>query len=140
MKLTLDTDTIRLITLFENITHAPVKDCLVDEENNTVYFIVDEGKIGIAIGKNGNSVKYAEKIIGKTIKLFEFSSDVMTFVKKIIPQAVAIKLRNDDGKTTVEVNIDRKSRPIVIGRGGRNLKIYRELFKRNHGIDDLVVH
>jgi N utilization substance protein A len=140
MKLTLDTDTIRLITLFENITHAPVKDCLVDGETNTIYFIVEEGKIGIAIGKNGNSVKYAERVIGKTIKLFEFSKDVVTFAKKIIPQATAVKVRNEDGKVTIEVDVERKNRPVVIGRGGRNLRICKELFKRNHRIDDLVVH
>lgn len=140
MKLTLDTDTIRLITLFENITHAPVKDCLVDSETDTIYFVVEEGKIGIAIGKNGNSVKYAERVIGKTIKLFEFSNDLVLFVKKIIPQATAIKIKNEDGKVTVEVSIEKKNRPIVIGRGGRNLRIYKELFKRNHKIDDLVIH
>jgi N utilization substance protein A len=140
MKLTLDTDTIRLITLFENITHAPVRDCLVDNETNTIYFIVEEGKIGIAIGKNGNSVKHAERVMGKTIKLFEFSKDIVVFAKKIIPQATAVKMRNEDGKVTIEVNIEKKNRPIVIGRGGRNLRICKELFKRNHKIDDLVVH
>ena len=140
MKLTLDTDTIRLITLFENITHAPVKDCVVDNETNTIYFIVEEGKIGVAIGKNGNSVKYAESVIGKTIKLFEYSKDIVSFVKNAIPQANTIKVRNEDGKVTVEVNIEKKSRPIVIGRGGRNLKIYKELFKRNYEVDNLIVH
>ena len=49
MRLTFDTDTIRLITLFENITHAPVKDCLVDKDANTIYFIVEEGNIVVAI-------------------------------------------------------------------------------------------
>ncbi len=140
MKLTLDTDTIRLITLFENITHAPVKDCLVDDETSTVYFIVEEGKIGVAIGKNGSSVKHAENVIGKTIKLFEFSNDLVVFVKNMIPQANAIKVRNEDSKVTIEVGIEKKNRPIVIGRGGRNIKIYKELFKRNHSVDDLLVH
>jgi N utilization substance protein A len=57
MPVTFDTETIRMITLFENITGAPVKDCLIEE--NTLYLVVDEGKVGIAIGKNGNSVKHA---------------------------------------------------------------------------------
>lgn len=139
MKLTFDTDTIRLITLFENITHAPVKDCLVDSDTNTIYFIVEEGKIGVAIGKNGNSVRHAERVIGKTIKIFEFSKDIVSFVKKAIPQATAIKVRDENGKTTVEVRVKKKSRPLVIGRGGRNLRIYKELFKRNYKVDDLSI-
>lgn len=139
MALTLDTETIRLITLFENITQAPVKDCLVDDCTNTVYFIIEEGKLGVAIGKNGNSVRHAERVIGKTIKLLEFSSDIVSFVKKVIPQATAIKVRSEDGKTTIEVHVDKQSRPIVIGRDGRNLKIHKELFKRNHKIDNLII-
>jgi N utilization substance protein A len=139
MKLTFDTDTIRLITLFENMTHANVKDCIVDEGTNTIYFVIEEGRIGVAIGKNGNSVKHVEKVTGKTIKLFEFSNDIVSFVKKIIPQATAIKVRNEDGKVTVEVHVEKKNRPLVIGREGRNLKIYKELFKRNHKVDDLAI-
>lgn len=139
MKLTFDTEAIRLITLFENMTHAPVKDCLIDDDTNTIYFVIEEGKIGIAIGKNGNSVKHAEHVIGKTIKLFEFSGDIVSFVKKIIPQATAIKVRNEDGKVTIEVRVEKKNRPLVIGRGGRNLKICKELFKRNHKVDDLSI-
>lgn len=139
MKLTFDTDTIRTITLFENITHAPVKDCIIDKETNTIYFLIEQGKIGVAIGKNGSSVKHAEKAIGKTIKLFESSNDLVTFVKKIIPQSTSIKVRNEDSKVTIEIRVDKKNRPIVIGRNGRNLRLYKELLKRNHRVDDLVV-
>ena len=139
MKLTFDTETIRLITLFENITHAPVKDCLIDDDNNRIYFIIEDGNIGTAIGKNGSSVRHAERVIGKTIKLFEFSSDVVSFVKNMIPQATSIKVRNEEGKVKVEVHVGKKNRPIVIGRGRRNLKIYKKLFKRNHGVDDLSI-
>lgn len=139
MKLTFDTDTIRLITLFENMTHANVKDCIVDEDTNTIYFVIEEGKIGVAIGKNGSSVKHAEKVTGKTIKLFEFSNDIVSFVKNIIPQATAIKVRSEDGKVTIEVHVEKKNRPLVIGREGRNLKICKELFKRNHKVDDLAI-
>ena len=139
MKLTFDTDTIRMITLFENITHAPVKDCMIDKDSNTVYFLIEEGKIGVAIGKNGSSVKQAERAIGKTIKLFESSNDLVSSVKKMIPQATSIKVKNEDGKVTVEIRVEKKNRPIVIGRNGRNLKLYRELLKRNHKVDNLSV-
>lgn len=139
MRLTFDTDTIRTITLFENITHAPVKDCVIDKDTNTVYFLIEQGKIGVAIGRNGSSVKHAEKAIGKTIKLFESSNDLVTFVKKMIPQATSIKVKNEDSKVTIEIRVDKKNRPIVIGRNGRNLRLYKELLKRNHKVDDLQV-
>lgn len=139
MKLTLDTETIRLITFFENMTRTTIRDCIIDESSNTVFFVVENGKIGIAIGKNGNSVKNAERLIGKNIKLFEFSEDICTFVKRVIPQANSIKIRNDRKKRIVEVKVDNREKAFVIGRGGRNLKLYRELLKRNHHVDDLII-
>jgi N utilization substance protein A len=137
MPVSFDTDTIRLITLFENITGAPVKDCLVDE--NTIYLIIGEGKVGIAIGKNGNSVKHAENIMGKTIKLFEYAPDVEKFVKNLIPQANEVKIENKDDKLVVEIRVDKKDRALVIGRDSKNLKLFKELLHRNHNVDELIV-
>ncbi len=139
MRLTFDTDTIRVITLFENITHAPVKDCMVVKNMNTVYLVIEEGKLGMAIGKNGKSVKHVERVIGKKVKLFEYSKDLPTFVKKMIPQANSIKVRNVDNRVTIEIHVDKKSRALVIGREGKNLKLYKELLKRNHKVDNLIV-
>jgi transcription termination/antitermination protein NusA len=137
MPVTFDTDTIRLITLFENITGAPVKDCLVDE--NIVYLVIDEGKVGIAIGKNGNSVKHAEHIVGKMIKLFEYSSDLEKFVKNLIPQTNEVKIENKEGKIIVEIKVEKKDRALVIGRDSKNLKLFKEILHRNHKIDELIV-
>jgi N utilization substance protein A len=127
------------MTLFENVTGAPVKDLIVDNSSSTIYMVVDEGKVGIAIGKNGNNVRNVEKMVGKTIKLFEFSKDTATFVKNLIPQATSIRIRSENDRTIVEIRVDRGDKAMVIGREGRNLKLIRELLQRNHHIDELVV-
>jgi len=132
-----DTDTIRLMTLFENMTGAPVKDCIVDE--NAIYYVIEEGKVGIAIGKNGSSVKHAEKMVGKTIKLFEFSAELAKFVKNLVPQANDIKIKQGENGVLVEVHVEKKNRAIVIGRDGRNLKLFKELLQRTHNITDLLI-
>lgn len=139
MKLSFDTDTIRLMTLFENITGAPVKDLIVDNDTNSVYIVVDDGKVGIAIGKNGNNVKNAEEVIGKTIKLFEFSKDLSSFVKNLIPKVTSIKIRTENDKTIVEIHVDKSDKAMVIGRDGKNLKLIKELLQRNHHIDDINI-
>lgn len=139
MEARFDTETIRLINAFENVTGAPVKDCLMDENGKITYFIVEQGKIGIAIGKNGNSVRHAEKIIKKTIKVFEFSSDISSFVKNLIPQTNEIKLRNEEGGIIVEIRVDRGHRAVIIGRDGKNLKLFKELLQRNHNVHDIVI-
>lgn len=137
MALVFDTETIRLMALFENLTGVPVKDCIISED--TVYFIVEEGKVAIAIGKNGCKVRNVEKMIGKTVKLFEYSKDLTNFVKKLMPQVNEIRIKNEDKKVTVEVKVDKKSKALVIGRNGKNIKIIKEILKRNHKVSDLIV-
>jgi len=137
MSTTFDTETIRLMAIFENLTGASIKDCIVDE--NILYLVVDEGKIGIAIGRNGDSVKNAEGVLNKTIKLFEFSSDLTKFVKNLVPKAINVTVNNEDDKIVVEVKVDRSDRPMVIGRDAKNLKIFKELLKRSHNVSDLII-
>ncbi len=134
-----DTETIRMITLFENLTNVRVKDCLIDNATNTVYFIVESGKIGIAIGKNGISAKRIEKVTGKNIKIYEYSENLEKFVKNLIPQSNEVKVKNENGKIIVEIKVDKTNRGIVIGRDEKKLKLYKEILQRNHKVDDLVV-
>jgi len=138
MVLIFDTESIRLITLFENLTGTNVKDCLIDNSINTVYFVVEEGKVGMAIGKNGDSVKNVENLIKKNIKIFEFSNNLNDFIKKIIPQGIEIKVKNED-KIMVEVKVDKKDKAMVIGRDGKNLKLYKELLGRNYGVNGIII-
>lgn len=139
MQLTLDTDTIRLITLFENLTGAGVRDCLVDDDNGIVYFVIDEGQIGKAIGKNGSSVRNTENLIKKNIKVFEFSEDAERFVRNLIPSVNSFRLKVENGRNIVEIWVDKKNKASVIGRDGKNLKIYKELLQRNHDINEIMV-
>lgn len=139
MSVTLDTEKIRLITLFENLTGAGVRDCLVDDENRIVYFVIEEGDIGKAIGKNGAVVKKTESLIRKDIKVFEFSDDVETFTRNLIPAINLVKLKTENGRSVIDVWVDKRNKAVVIGRDGKNLKVYKELLQRNHGISGVTV-
>lgn len=139
MQVTLDTETIRLITLFENLTGAGVRDCLVDNAASVVYFVIEEGEVGKAIGKNGSIVKKTENLIKKDIKLFEFSNDVERFVKNLIPQTNLVKLKNENGRDVMDIWVDKRDKAVVIGRDGKNLKIFKELLQRNHDVSEVMV-
>ena len=137
MTITFNTETIRLLTLFENMTNAPVIDCFTD--NDVVYYIVEEGKIGLAIGKNGNSIKNVERVVGKRVKVFEYSKNLEKFVKNLIPQCKEINVTGDRGMLKVEIKVSRNDKGFVIGRGGEKIKIYKEILKRVHNISDIRV-
>lgn len=139
MVVTFDTETIRIITLFENLTNTSVRDCLIDYDTNTVYFIVDEGKMGVAIGKNGSSIKNAEKIIGRNIKVFEFSKNLSNFVKNLIQKVEEVRIKEENDKVIAEVKVEKKFKSMIIGREGRRLKIFKEILERNHKINDLII-
>lgn len=136
MTITFTTETIRLLTLFENITNVPVRDCFVN--NDVIYYIVEEGKIGLAIGKGGTSIKNVERVVRKKVKVFEYSTDPVKFIKNIIPQCKEVKINNSD-KITVEIRVNKRDRGLVIGRGGEKIKVYKEILKRVHNISDIQV-
>ena len=127
-----DTDIIRVITAFENITGTEVRDCI---NNDTLYFLVNPGKVAIAIGRNGQTIKTAEKMLNKSIKVFEWSENAEEFVRRMIPQAQRIEINGEKAIVT----LDSRDRGIVIGREGANVKIIRELLERNSEIKELKI-
>jgi N utilization substance protein A len=135
--ITFNTETIRLLTLFENITDVPVRDCFTNKD--VVYYIVDEGKIGLAIGKNGNSIKNVERVLGKRVKVFEFSKSPEKFIKNLIPQCREVEIVEDGGTLRAEIKVGKRDKGFVIGRGGEKIKVYKEILKRVHNISDIQV-
>jgi N utilization substance protein A len=127
-----DNNTLMVITAFENITGTEVRDCIC---SNTIYFLVNPGKIAMTIGKNGNNIKTAERMLDKPIKVFEWAEDEREFIKNLILRAQKIDLR--DEKATV--TISQEDRGAVIGKEGINIKTIRELLVRNSNIKELKI-
>ncbi len=131
MAIKLQTQNIRDIGVFERVTKVHVKDCIRDE--NCVYFMIESGKSGIAIGKNGAVIKSVSKMLGKTVKVFEFANDLDVMVKNMIPSAKNVEVGSD----SVTVAIPNSDRSVVIGRSGRNIKVMKEFLNRHFKINHL---
>lgn len=56
---------MRYIALFESISGASVKDCIVDEVEQRAIFVVNQGQVGVAIGKGGRNIHTLERMTGK---------------------------------------------------------------------------
>ena len=136
MTIVFDTETIRIIALFENITSINVKDCLIQDD--TIYILINEGERKKLAGKKV-LLKMIEKILGKKIRIFEYSKDVVEFLRRSIPKLISLRIRNENGKKTVEVRVDRSVKGLVIGRNKKNLKIYKEFLERHYGINEIKV-
>lgn len=120
-------ETIQLINLFEKITNAKVKDCFTKEDQ--VIFIIQNGDLAKALGKNSANIIKLKELTRKQIKVVEFSDDPIRFVRSIIKPAVpeSITLNN----TTIEIKAnDTKTKGLLIGRDSKNLQALRIILKK----------
>jgi len=139
----LSTDQMRLMSLFQNVTGATARDCVEDEKQDRVIFVVNEGKMGLAIGKGGSHIKNLQNIVKRNVELVEYSDDPTKFLKNILnPKLVSdVKMnRRDDGTLQAIVTVDPKKKGIVVGREGRNAEKARLLAKRYFEISSVMIN
>ncbi len=130
-----DSESMRLIGLFESVTGAKVKDCI---KNKKLIFVIEENDMGKAIGKNGINIKKMENKLKKKIKLVEFSNDVLQFVKNVIYPIEVLDIKIEDGIMIIHVK-DTNSRAMLIGRERQNISHVTEIVKRYFNIKDIKV-
>ncbi len=139
----LSTDQMRLMSLFQNVTGATARDCVEDEKQNRVIFVVDEGKMGLAIGKGVSHIKNLQNIVKRNVEIVEYSDDPIKFLKNILnPKLVTeVKMnKRDDGTLQAIVTVDPKKKGIVVGREGRNAEKARLLAKRYFEISSVLIN
>ncbi len=136
MTIVFDTETIKTINLFETISQANVKDCIIMDDR--IYFLIEEGEFK-KIRENGQLLKNLEKMLNKKILIFEFSKDISIFLRNSVKGIREIRIRNEKEEKIVEITVENSSRSLVIGRNGKNIKALRQILKRNYNIDNLVV-
>ena len=76
MSIKFSANEIRYIALFENMTGAMVKDCIIDDEHGKVTFVVKNGDMGLAIGKKGSSVSKVQRAVDKGVEIIELDYKV----------------------------------------------------------------
>jgi N utilization substance protein A len=133
---------MRYIALFESITGASVKDCIIDEDLNRVIFIIKEGDIGMAIGKGGKNIRLLERMTNKKYEIIEFSENPAQFIKNALKPAQVKEIRiteRPDGKTIAVVSVNPKDKGVAIGKNGRNAERIRFLAKRYFQIQNVSI-
>ncbi|MDW0315524.1 MAG: NusA-like transcription termination signal-binding factor, partial [Nitrososphaeraceae archaeon] len=68
-KIKLTSDELRLMSLFQNVTSATARDCIVDNKMDRVIFVVNKGQMGLAIGKGGTTIKQLQNVVTKKVEL-----------------------------------------------------------------------
>ena len=134
---------MRLISLFQNVTKTTARDCLDDEKRDRLIFVVNEGKMGLAIGKGGSNIKSLQNILKRNIELVEHFDDPIKFLKNILNPKLVNEIKLDtksDGSSQATVIVDHNKKGLVVGREGRNAEKARLFAKRYFGISNVLIN
>lgn len=134
-RMKLDSESMKLMAFFEANTGAKVKDCISNEK---LVLIIEENEMGKAIGKNGANIKKMERLLKKKIKLAEFSTDVLQFVRNLAYPAEILDVKLEDGIVTINGK-DTSTRAMLIGRERQNINHLTEIVRRYFDIKEMKV-
>ena len=147
----IDRDSMELISLFNNISGAIIKDCLIfrNQEHNTevIIFLVKEEDVGKAIGKAGEHVKDLKSKLNKKIDVIAFSEDLDHFIQNILQttknsivvQDIEIK-ESRNLKKTVIITVRPQDRGKAIGKEGSMIRKIKEIVIRYFDVDNVIIN
>lgn len=138
----LTSDELRLMSLFQSITSATARDCIVDDRMERVIFVVNKGQMGLAIGKGGSTIKQLQNVVAKKVELVEYSDDPVEFIRNMLNAEMVGDVRisdRSDGTKQAVVVVDARKKGAVVGREGRNAEKARLLAKRYFQISNVLI-
>jgi len=136
----LKTEELRYIALFEQLTDAKVIDCIIDDD--VIIFVVENGEMGMAIGKGGININRVKKMLNMPIEVIEYSENVEEFIKKsFYPVRIKkIKISENKNKKTAFVEVSTENKGLAIGKNGKRIKKAIRLAQRHCSIDTIIIN
>ena len=134
-------DELRYMALFQDITGATVKDCIIDNEYNRLIFVVNKEEVGRAVGRKGSNIRKLKKVMGRDIEVVAEGSTLEEMARNSVAPARVTHVRTakTGGKTTVYIHVDSKDKGTAIGKNGKNVARARLLLKRYFDVDNVVI-
>jgi len=147
----IDRHSMELISLFNNISGAIIKDCLIFEspENNSeiIIFLVKKEDVGKAIGKDGEHVKDLTAKLQKKIDVIPWSENLEQFIQYIFNtsrnniKVQNIEIReNKNAKKTVIITVRPQDRGKAIGKEGSMIRKIKLLVIRHFDVDNVIIN
>ena len=135
----LSNEEMQYINMASNITKTHILDCLSIDDR--IIFIVQKGQLGAAIGIKAKNLERLRSLFKKTIKFVEFDEDKEIFVVNLFkPYKIkSVAFEGDEDSIVVKVEVDVSDKSKIIGKGGKNIEIIRNLARRHHSIKDVQI-
>ena len=147
----IDRSSMELISLFNNISGAIIKDCMVfkspENYGEVIIFLVKKQDVGKAIGKNGENVKDLMAKLQKKIDVIPFSENLEEFIQFILNtsknavKVQSIEMReNKNQKRTVIITVLPQDRGKAIGKEGSMIRKIKVLVLRYFDVDNVIIN
>jgi len=140
MEIVLDDSSLKLISLFESVARAEVRDCIPAEDR--VVFVVGKGQAGAAIGERGDNIRRLKEILRRNVEIIEWSDRPEEFIRNIFHafNVSGVKIEKRGSRNTAVVSVDPQQKARAIGKAGRNLHQARDIIARHFkGIDAVMI-
>ncbi|MHA1193408.1 MAG: NusA-like transcription termination signal-binding factor [Promethearchaeota archaeon] len=146
-----DRKSMELISLFNNLSGAIIKDCLTFESpenySEIIIFLVKKEDVGKAIGKAGEHVKDLMNKLQKKIDVIPYSDNLEKFIQFILNtsknsitvQQIEIK-ENKNEKKTVIISVNPQDRGKAIGKEGSMIRKIKLLVTRHFKVDNVIIN
>ncbi len=138
----LTSEQLSLISLFNGMTGATARDCIMDEKLGRLIFVVAKGQMGLAIGKEGASVKKIERSVRRPVEVVEQGDTIEELVRNSLGAKYVQRVEVSDGldgTKRVVVYVDPKKKGAVLGLGGKNAEKVRMLARRYFDVSNLQI-
>jgi N utilization substance protein A len=136
LKITFDTEILKFMALFENMTRSKLKDCFFDRDK--LVFLVDPGEMGKALGKNKMHVIKLEKMLKRKVKIVEFNPERMQFITNYLAPLKILNVKEEGDIVTV-TGADTKTKGLIIGIKAQNLRNLEKIVGKYFTIQEIKV-
>ena len=126
----------RYIEELRILTKSTALDCVIDDRFERVIYVIQQGDMGLAIGKKGENIRRLQNVLGKRIEMVEYDEAPDTFIANIFKPAEVTGIERTPENGPVHVLLKRKNDlGIAIGKGGCNIEKARVLCRRFFGLE-----
>jgi N utilization substance protein A len=137
--ITFSNENMQYINMASKVTKTTIINCVINDEN--LIFIVDKGQLGAAIGKDAKNLKKLRNLFKKNIKFVEYDQDKKKFIENLCkPYKInQITFEGTEENLVAKIEVDPSEKSKIIGKGGKNIEIIRNLAQRHHSVKDVQI-
>ena len=135
-KISFDTDMLKFMALFEKVTHSKLKDCFFDRDK--LVFLVDQGEMGKALGKNKTNLAKLEGLLKRKLKIVEFNENRLQFITNYLAPLKIVDIKEEDDVITI-TGPDTKTKGLMIGIKAQNLRNLEKIVSKYFTLEEIKV-